>query len=570
MGAVVGFNQAGVGSTNVGAGHFLYHRTRRDTGFGGHSTISDDFLDEEKISGFGEKYARKRSLEQYRSDTLSEISSGLNVLASGIKVITTIFSLFGAESVDRNDGFDDAVGTMMSLGATVLKFGVTKMLETSDISGSISNVNKIGEAAPTSQMTPEELAHQKKVQAFISKLSPEQVKLQQQLVQDHVNQQAQDQHLNSIQAAELLSETLQHNGLPPINAPVKSAISTVAGSLAGGESLVNSLFSSILGAAGGSGGTSQDPGSSIPGLPQPGTLEHTVTLALFNLQQSLNSMLRGKSDGASQPPIDNKLGVAADAVITESAGDAGGGILSTVASLPQSVGGAAFQLLKFITPPSAQTASTFNKPGVTYSEVTTGVDPTYTALGLLGTGALGSVLYSYIASDSDLASSATALAKGAVDAIKRNDFVDAAANAIASITGNKFEDQADPANLDYNYYDHENTEDYNGYTDYGYDYAEPSYTDQDYKNSFDYSYADPVSPTGFSDQDPYSGYPTHQTENKPTNGQNYAHNVPEKIQFYEPDIKVPDIPYEPYKEEHSPWELMNSGESTNHLYRAFQ
>ena len=101
MGAVVGFNQAGVGSTNVGAGQFLYHKTRRDTGFGGHSAISDDFLDGEKISGFGEKYARKRSLEQYRSDTLSEISLGLNVLASGIKVITTILSLFGAESVDR-------------------------------------------------------------------------------------------------------------------------------------------------------------------------------------------------------------------------------------------------------------------------------------------------------------------------------------------------------------------------------------------------------------------------------------------------------------------------------------
>ena len=50
-------------------------------------------------------------------------------------------------------------------------------------------------------------------------------------------------------------------------------------------------------------------------------------------------------------------------------------------------------------------------------------DPTYAALGLLTTGALGTVLYSYVAADSDLASSATALAKGAVDAIRRNDIV---------------------------------------------------------------------------------------------------------------------------------------------------
>ena len=57
---------------------------------------------------------------------------------------------------------------MMSLGATVLKFGVTKILETPSTSSSISSVNKIGEAAPTTQMTPEELAHQQKVIVFIN------------------------------------------------------------------------------------------------------------------------------------------------------------------------------------------------------------------------------------------------------------------------------------------------------------------------------------------------------------------------------------------------------------------
>ena len=50
--------------------------------------------------------------------------------------------------------------------------------------------------------------------------------------------------------------------------------------------------------------------------------------------------------------------------------------------------------------------------GVTYSEVTTGVNPTYAALGVLTTGALGSVLYSYGSQDGGgLATSATAFAK---------------------------------------------------------------------------------------------------------------------------------------------------------------
>ena len=40
----------------------------------------------------------------------------------------------------------------------------------------------------------------------------------------------------------------------------------------------------------------------VPGLPVPGTLEHTVTLALFNAQQSLNKFLSG-----GQPAVENKV-----------------------------------------------------------------------------------------------------------------------------------------------------------------------------------------------------------------------------------------------------------------------
>jgi len=486
--------------------------------------IANNRDEEEKIAGFARKFQNilqpSHSLEQFRSDTLNDINSGLNLIASGIKVITTILSLFGADTVDRNDNYDEAIGTMMSLGATVLKVGVTKMLETSSPSSSTSGVNKLGVAASTAQLTPEELLQQQQVQAFVSKLTPEQIKLKQQLVQDHVTQQALEQNMNSIQTAQLLAETLQHNGLPQINSPVQNTLAAVVSTVAGGESLVSNMFSSIFGdstvnkvGVAADSAPDQDHGDSVAGLPKPGTLEHTITLALFKAQQSLNQMMSSKPGASSQPAIDNKLGVAA--------GEA---------------------------------------PGVTFSEVATGVDPTYAALGLLTTGALGTVLYSYVAADSDLASSATALAKGAVDAIKRNDIVQVATNAIASVTGNKFYNQKDPGNVNYNYYDQENAYDNVGYSDYGYGYPPPIYAESDYSSSDPYLE---------HDQGLYKDYDTHQTRNEPALDQKYPHSIPDNIQFYEPDSKVPEVPYVTYTQEHSPWELINNGQDTEHLYRDF-
>jgi len=407
------------------------------------------------------------------------------------------------------------------------------------------------------------------------------VKLQQQLVQDHVAQQAQEQQLSQAAADKLLAETLQHNGLPQIQAPGSS------------------LLSSFLGAqvTGGAPGGAPDQDDQIPGLPKPGTLEHTVKLALFNAEQSLSNFL----SPSSQQAIDNKLGVAAGAGDGGDGGD-GGDILTTVAALPQTVGGAAYNLLKFITPPAP--TSQDPKPGVTYSEVTTGVNPTYATLGLLGTGALGSVLYSYVATDSHLASSATALALGAVDAIKRNDIVDVATNAIAKITGN-IEKQEDPWNKDYTEY----TDDYTGYTDYQYNYP-----NTDYQDTFDYSYSDPTY-TQYSDKDHYrtSQQALHQTQQQTSHQtqhqtqyqtpqqtshqtqyqtpqqtshqtqyktpqqtseyqtqQSQHHTIPDNIEFYDPGIKVPDLPVKTYTEENTPWGEIHRGEAdTRHLYRAF-
>ena len=288
------------------------------------------------------------------------------------------------------------------------------------------------------------------------------------MVIEHVNKQAQEQQLNSIEKAELLAQTLAHNGLPQVNSPVENSLASVMNTVAQGETLLTNLVSSIVGDTTEGGGGPVDP---VPGLPVPGTLEHSLTLALFKAQQALNKIFEDKP---SQPAVDNKIGVAAEGVTEESSANG---------------------------------------------------DPVFAALGLLTTGAVGTVIYSYLMANNNFASSASALAKGAVDAIKRNDIVQAATNAFASVTGSKFDDQIDSGILNYDYY-----ETSVGYSDYGYGYPPPV---------------------------------------NALNRKKYPHSIPDNIQFYEPDIKVPDVPYVTYTEDHSPWELIKSGQSTDHLYRSF-
>merc|ERR550534_3046670 len=193
---------------------------------------------------------------EFRGDTLTDIHSGLQVLATGIQIVSTILTILGAENTDRNDDFEGAVGTAMDIGATVLKVGFTKAmgaLSSSDSGISSSNIqNKIGLPAPISQTTlsPEELLHQQKVQEYVSKLTPEQVQLQQTMVQEHVAQQALEEGLNSAQEALLLAQTLQHNGLPQVASPVESTLVNGASSLitagsAGASSVLSSLSSLI-------------------------------------------------------------------------------------------------------------------------------------------------------------------------------------------------------------------------------------------------------------------------------------------------------------------------------------
>ena len=372
------------------------------------------------------------------------------------------------------------------------------------------------------------------VLAYVAKLTPDQIKLKQQQILNHVKQEVASQNLSPAQADALLSETLAFNGLPQIN----------TNPLGGLTSLIGQGINKIgLPATSAASSSSSGDTSYTPGLPVPGTWEHTVTLALFNAQQYLNTMLKSKP---SQPAIDNKIGVAAGASETAEAG----GIIGAVASLPQSVTNAAVEVLKFVNPSSASAGASDG-----YSEVVTGVDPTYAALGVLTTGALASVAYSYVASDQDIASSATSLALGAVDAIARNDLVEniassklvqTASHALGGLTGNPpltdREYEADYKDY-YNYINYDNI----GYSDYDYDYEAND---------------------RFSHRDPL--YEQTLPENTKLDK---SSKITEEIEWYEPGTGLgkdqDNIPYVTYTEQHNPWNLMNKKKDTAHLYRSF-
>ena len=216
------------------------------------------------------------------------------------------------------------------LGATVLKVGLEKLSESP--STATSSVNKIGLAASTSQASPEVnsfvvpshtiTTSSVQILAYVAKLTPEQIKLKQQQILNHVKQEAAHQNLSPSQADALLSETLSYNGLPQVN----------TNPLGGITSLIGQGINKIgLPASASSSSSSSLDTSHTPGLPVPGTWEHTVTLALFNAQQYLNTLFKSKP---SQPAIDNKIGVAAGASET-----ADSGIIGAVSSLPHAASG---------------------------------------------------------------------------------------------------------------------------------------------------------------------------------------------------------------------------------------
>ena len=312
----------------------------------------------------------------------------------------------------------------------------------SSSSSSSSLSSKLGVAAPIDnvyskvrldkEVSDAEALHRKQVAKIVAQLTPEQIAAQQVVVEKHVNGQAESEGLSEVEKIQLQVDTLQHNGLPipdDLLTKIKSSTSLLSslssedsstnmlGNLIGSaQGLVSSIFSETE--------NGEDTSSSSPtthtNLPEQGTLEHTIMLNLFNAQQSVNMFLNSifgddtPSDpnhiGGGQFVANDKIG---EALGNTETGTDGGGLLSMPSKLLRSLP----------------------------------VSPGTAAIGLLTTGAVGSVIYSYAvnAPPGSLATSATSLAKGAVEGLQRrkDEMVAAASSAFARVAGADGEPQSD-------------------------------------------------------------------------------------------------------------------------------
>eukprot|EP00090_Calanus_glacialis_P013422 TRINITY_DN22080_c0_g1_i5.p1 TRINITY_DN22080_c0_g1~~TRINITY_DN22080_c0_g1_i5.p1 ORF type:complete len:605 (+),score=162.47 TRINITY_DN22080_c0_g1_i5:66-1880(+) len=557
----------------VGLAHIGGFSTVAPRYFSDHGDEHEDALDDiiENISDAGK--------DSYRSDMISDVNAGLGVMATGIRLISAILTVLGATGNRRGDEYEEAVQSLMSLGAAMLRVGGSNLLDyfaspsPTSPTGPIS-VNKLGVAADTEDtgLSQDEILHRIQVQKIVSSLTPEQIQAQQGVVFSHIQQQQIQDSLTDEEATKLLVETLEHNGLPVPDSLRPGSDTKNTGEIESEDSVNTSLatkVSSVLSGATGiisslltpSSSQQLDPTSQATNLPQAGTWEHTVMLSMFNAQQSVNMMLM---DIFGDDTIDtnhiggqfiksDKVGQAAFTPNDDPSPD--NGILASVAALPQSVSNAAYQLVKFVLPPSGT-----EPESETYSEVAAGVKPAHAALGLLATGAIGSVIYSYVATDSDLASSVTDLASGAVDLVRRKGLVSAAADALASVTTENTEDDKEKyiSNADYNYYDDSIYPD-SGYSDYGYGYPTLGYHNQATSHQSQEEYQSDNPDTYYHPQDEYQSdnqgayYQSQEEYEGEHLPEDFPHKIPESVEFYEP--------------EHNPWLLLGSGQSTDHLYR---
>ena len=63
----------------------------------------EDSISDEEIKSIGRKFLlfQEPSKERFEGETLNGLNNGLNMVATGIKIVTTLFTLFGAVTVDR-------------------------------------------------------------------------------------------------------------------------------------------------------------------------------------------------------------------------------------------------------------------------------------------------------------------------------------------------------------------------------------------------------------------------------------------------------------------------------------
>merc|ERR550539_1828833 len=509
-----------------------------------------EWLEESKEEE-GKRKARAENL-------LTEVHSGLSALGTTIKIITAFLTVLGADSTRRDDEYEAALSSLLGLGSSMVRLGGTGLLgaltsssSSPSPSSSSSLSSKLGVAAPTDnvyskvrldkEVSDAEALHRKQVAKIVAQLTAEQIAAQQLVVEKHVTGQAESEGLSEVEKIQLQVDTLQHNGLPipdDLLTKIKSSTSLLSslssedsstnmlGNLIGSaQGLVSSIFSETE--------NGEDTSSSSPtthtNLPEQGTLEHTIMLNLFNAQQSVNMFLNSIF-GDDTPSDPNHIGggqFVANDKIGEALGDSetgtdGGGLLSMPSKLLRSLP----------------------------------VSPGTAAIGLLTTGAVGSVIYSYAvnAPPGSLATSATSLAKGAVEGLQRrkDEMVAAASSAFARVAGADGEAQSDKLEDEGNYiyyYDDDDSVVYGQYgegvigagryegkfSDYGYTYSGAK-KDDSFANTKKDAFTDIYS-TGAGGQSPsVVVYPDYDYQDSiPVRNQP---STPKEIQFYEPTPSV--------------------------------
>ena len=111
-----------------------------------------------------------------------------------------------------------------------------------------------------------------------------------------MEEQVQKENLNEAQAELLLAQTLEYNGLPQLQSPSKiGLIGEESSFLPPLPNFLENIFSpgsdfDTVNRLGEAADTGQE--ESYSGLPQPGTVEHSLKLGLFKLQQGLNRFAR--------------------------------------------------------------------------------------------------------------------------------------------------------------------------------------------------------------------------------------------------------------------------------------
>jgi len=508
-----------------------------------------------------------------------EEEDGVNWFATtvmgALRAVSAIFTI--VRSSRKDDEYEAAMSSLLGLGSSMVRLGGTGLLSalTSSSSSSSSSSSpsstsslssKLGVAAPTDnvyskvrldkEVSDAEALHRKQVAKIVAQLTPEQIAAQQVVVEKHVKGQAETEGLSELERIQLQVDTLQHNGLPipdDMLAKIKSATSTSLSSISSDDTSVN-MLGNLLGSATGlvssifseKDENAEEAPTSHTDLPEQGTLEHTIMLNLFNAQQSvnmfLNSIFGEETDpnhiGGGQFVANDKIGEALDENETD-----GNSILSMPSKLLRSLP----------------------------------VSPGTAALGLLTTGAVGSVIYSYAVNSppGSLATSATSLAKGAVEEVQRrkDEMVAAASSAFARVAGVGDEgDKEEEGNYIY-YYDDDDSVVYGQYgegivgagryegkfSDYGYTYTGATKEGDNFANTK----TDAFYSTGAGQAPSVVVYPDYDYQdsipvrNQPT--------VPKEIQFYEPTPSVSLTEERP--KEYAQWSNGAWSSNTDHLYR---